>query len=106
MSNETKFIPGLMAKAPHDRAPEYVKAKLSIKRQELLAWLQDQPGDWINADVKVSQNGKWYVALDDWKPNQGERAPPKPAQKATGGSVAGDPNDDIPFAPLGKRNHF
>ena len=82
MSNETKFIPGLMAKAPHDRAPEYVKAKLSIKRQELLAWLQDQPGDWINADVKVSQNGKWYVALDDWKPNQGERPAPKPAQRS------------------------
>lgn len=94
MSNETKFIPGLMAKAPHERAPEYVKAKLSIKRQELLAWLQDQPGDWINADVKVSQNGKWYVALDDWKPNQGERAAPKSATPPPSDTFE---DDSLPF---------
>jgi hypothetical protein len=69
MSNEAKFIDGLIVKAPNERAPEYVKAKLSIKRQELMAWLQAQQGDWINADVKVSQGGKWYAAVDEWKPD-------------------------------------
>lgn len=70
MANEAEFINGLIVKAPNENAPDYVKAKLSIKREELIAWLQARTGDWINADLKVSQNGKWYAAVDNWKPNQ------------------------------------
>jgi hypothetical protein len=70
-SNETEFVNGLIVKAPNDNAPEYVKAKISIRRAELIAWLQTKPDEWINADVKVSQGGKWYVAVDTWKPNGG-----------------------------------
>ena len=101
MSNDPKFIDGLIVKAPNERAPEYVKAKLSIKRAELIAWLQSQTGDWINADVKVSQGGKGYAAVDDWKPEGGERSPrpvakPHPAQvPAPAGDFADDEN--IPF---------
>ncbi len=73
--SDKKFIEGLLVKAPNDNAPEYVKAKLSIKRMELIAWLTQQEGEWINADVKVSQNGKWYAAIDDWKPNGASGAP-------------------------------
>lgn len=87
MSNEPKFIDGLIVKAPHERAPEYVKAKLSIKREELIAWLQQQDGEWVNADVKVSQGGKWYAAVDDWKPNQGG---------GSGGSRGGAPQRERP----------
>lgn len=99
MSSDTKFIDGLLAKPPHERAPEYVKAKLSIKRQELIAWLQAQQGDWINADIKVSQNGKWYVAVDEWKPDS-KRA--KREEEPKNASVSRDPqddfaDDDIPF---------
>jgi hypothetical protein len=96
MANDTQFIPGLIVKAPHERAPEYVKAKLSIKREELIAWLQQQGGEWINADVKVSRNGKWYCAVNEWKPKgNGERrsdARPSP-------SVPADEFEDseIPF---------
>lgn len=83
MSNDTKFIDGLIVKAPNERAPEYVKARLSIKREELIAWLQGQSGEWINADIKQGQSGKWYAAVDDWKPNQGQQqrssAPAQPA---------------------------
>lgn len=64
MSNDPKFIDGLIVKAPHERAPEYVKAKLSIKREELIAWLQQQGGDWINADVKVSQDVTISMFMD------------------------------------------
>ena len=28
---------------------------------ELIAWLNTKDGEWINADVKVSQGGKWYA---------------------------------------------
>lgn len=67
--SEKKFIDGLIVKAPRDGAPEYLICKLSIKREELIAWLQQQNGDWINADVKVSQGGKFYAQVDDWKPD-------------------------------------
>lgn len=79
--SDIKFIDGLIVKAPNERAPEYVKAKLSIKRQELIGWLQQQSGDWVNADIKVSQGGKWYAAVDDWKPNgdQSQRQARQPA---------------------------
>ena len=71
MSNDTKFIDGLRFKEPNERAPEYVKAKGSIKVADLLAWLQQQSGEWVNFDVKVSNGGKWYAAVDNWKPNNG-----------------------------------
>src|SRR5690606_10309364 len=67
-TNETQFVEGLIAKAPNDRAPDYIKAKLSIKREELIAWLEQQDGDWINAEVKEGRSGKWYVAVDNWQP--------------------------------------
>jgi hypothetical protein len=90
--SENKFIDGLIVKAPNEKAPEYVKAKLSIKRVELIAWLTAQTGDWINADIKVSQNDKWYAAVDDWKPN-GEAKPQRQESKP----AAFDESADIPF---------
>lgn len=95
MSNENEFINGLIVKAPNDNAPEYVKAKLSIRIADLKAWLDTREGDWVNADIKVSQNGKWYAAVDNWKPKEGtsssrpQREAPKQAAPA--------PDDDIPF---------
>ena len=90
MSNDTQFINGLIVKAPNDNAPEYVKAKLSIKREELIGWLQSERGEWINADIKVSQGGKWYAAVDTWKPNA-----QKGAEKPKSGE--GFDTDSIPF---------
>ncbi|ADV26979.1 hypothetical protein Psesu_1129 [Pseudoxanthomonas suwonensis 11-1] len=107
--SDTQFIDGLMAKAPHENAPEYVKAKLSIKREELIAWLQQQGGDWINAEVKVSgSSGKWYVAVDQWRPDrerggQQRSAPQRQAQRSAPAtrqdpvSDDGFADDDIPF---------
>lgn len=95
--SDIQFINGLTFKAPHERAPEYVKAKGSIKRDELIATLQAMTGEWVNFDVKVSQGGKWYAAVDNWKPNaKRESVPPKPkpAQQAESGGFV---DDDIPF---------
>jgi len=102
-TNETQFVEGLIAKAPNDRAPDYIKAKLSIKREELIAWLEQQDGDWINAEVKEGRSGKWYVAVDNWQPEQrGERqspqrSAPKQQRQASGGGSADDFDSDIPF---------
>jgi hypothetical protein len=98
--SDIQYINGLIVKAPNEKAPEYVKAKLSIKREELIAWLQGQSGEWINADVKVSQNGKWYAAVDAWKPNSDrqESSAPRQQRQAPATAPAGDfQDDDIPF---------
>lgn len=99
--SDAKFIDGLIAKAPNERAPEYVKAKLSLKRAELIAWLQQQDGELINADVKVSQNGKWYAAVDNWKPGNGtpRQSAPRPTQRPAPATAppADDFDDAIPF---------
>ena len=93
--SDTQFIDGLVVQAPRDNAPEYVKARLWIKRAELIAWLQAQQGDSINADVKVSQGGKWYAAVDNWKPNggTGRSNATKPQRQAPDD----DFGDSIPF---------
>jgi hypothetical protein len=91
--SDIKFIDGLIVKAPHERAPDFVKAKLSIKRAELIAWLEDQDGEWINADVKESRGGKWYVSVDEWKPEREK-------ETESNGPPAAPPadfDDDIPF---------
>lgn len=102
---EAQFINGLTFKAPNERAPEYVKAKGSIKREDLIATLQGMDGDWINFDVKVSQNGKWYAAIDTWKPNsegQSDRPAQRQESKATNADVSNGfvDDSDIPFAPI------
>jgi lipopolysaccharide export LptBFGC system permease protein LptF len=93
MSNDKKFIDGLIFKAPHENAPDYVIAKISIKRSELIAWLQSQDGDWVNADLKKSQQGKFYAAVDDWKPGSAKRQESTTRRDATPPAA----DEDIPF---------
>ncbi len=92
--SDIKFIDGLIVKAPHERAPDFVKARLSIKREELIAWLQSQEGEWVNADIKESKAGKWYAAVDDWKPEQRGEAPAARAAKPAESDYS---DDSIPF---------
>lgn len=102
MANETEFVNGLIVKAPREGAPEYVKASLSIKREELIAWLAGKDGEWINVDVKEGQSGKWYAAVNNWKPQQGNTSSarqPQRVERRDPAPVADDfASDDIPFA--------
>ena len=91
--SDIEFIDGLLVKAPRDNAPDFIKASLSIKRAELIAWLSRRTDEWVNADVKVSKGGKWFVAVDNWKPDS-KKGSDKPAQ----GKTSGDFQDDaIPW---------
>ena len=102
--SEIQFVDGLIVKAPHPKAPDFVKASISINVESLGKWLREQykagNKEWINLDVKESKGGKWYAAVSTFKPKQrNEEAReasstyrPKPAQDS----------DDIPFAPIGK----
>jgi len=68
MEGQKVFVDGLIAKKPRDNAPEWVKVNLSIKREELVAWLTGQSDEWINVQVCESKTGRWYAEVDTWKP--------------------------------------
>jgi hypothetical protein len=88
---EMEFPNGLMVKAPRDGAPDFVKCAISIKREELIEWLQSRDGDWINLDVKEARSGKWYASVNTYKPPQRDETKP-------GVNVpAGEYETDIPF---------
>ena len=85
--SDKEFVNGLIVKPPRDRSPDFVKATISIKRQELIAWLGTKSDDWINLDVKESKGGKWYAEVNNWK-KEVVSEPPKNSVES---------GDDIPF---------
>ena len=72
--SEKEFANGIIYKPPRDGAPEFVKGHISIKRKDLGNWLREKTEDWINLDIKVSKQGKYYVEVNNWKP-KGEKPP-------------------------------
>jgi hypothetical protein len=96
MSNDIEFVDGLIVKAPHEKAPDFVKASISIKVEDLGVWLRAKHKagqEWVNVDVKVAKSGKWYAAVNTYKKED------KPAD--SGGSrqprKSNEQDDDIPF---------
>ena len=75
MSKEMEFVDGMIVKAPSNSAPEFVKCSISIKRKELGNWLRSKDEDWINIDVRESKGGKWYAAVNDFKPDSTKASP-------------------------------
>lgn len=72
--NKVEFPEGLFVKSPHEKAPDWVIGSISIKRKDLGNWLRGKTEDWINLDIKLSKDGKWYVAVNTYK------KPDKPAE--------------------------
>jgi hypothetical protein len=68
MMSDVEFVDGFIAKAPNENAPDYVKAKVSIKREDLLNWLAKRQDEWINLEIKEGRTGRWYASVDNWKP--------------------------------------
>lgn len=97
--SDIEFPKGLFVDKPNPKAPDFVKAKISIKRKELGNWLRSKDDDYINIDVKESKDGKWYAAVNTWKPDSKPPAKdPDNREPAAGGGTAGnDFDDDIPF---------
>ena len=74
---DKEFVNGLIVKAPHENAPDFIKCGISIKRKDLGNWLRGKDDDWINLQVKVSKDGKWYAEVDNWKPEKKQDTPPE-----------------------------
>jgi hypothetical protein len=101
MSNDIEFVDGLIVKAPHEKAPDFVKASISIKVEDLGVWLRAKHKageEWVNIDVKEAKSGKWYAAVNTYKKEgaKGTGGSPQP-QRSNDRKVPGEDIDDIPF---------
>jgi len=92
MSNIT-FVNGLIPKR-NDNAPDYAICKLAAKKSELIPFLNEQDGDWVNMEVMRSKAGNLYTKLDTYEPDQAEVAKQGVAQAK---QKLEEFDDDLPF---------
>jgi len=99
MADKT-FPKGLIFKVPSDKAPDFVKGTISIKKGEFIDFLNTQEGDWVNIKLLTSREGKAYSELDTWKPGKRDTQT-KPDNRETAtesdNSNSDEPNSDLPF---------
>jgi hypothetical protein len=98
---DIEFVDGLIVKAPHERAPDFVKASISIKVADLGQWLRERyknGEEWVNCDVKVAKSGTWYACVNTYKPKErNEEARTAGSTYRPGKAKPQDDNSDIPF---------
>jgi len=70
--SEQKYIKGIFIKDPHENAPDFVLAQVSIRREETINSLSQMTDDWVNLDVLKSREGEVYGKLNTWKKDQSE----------------------------------
>lgn len=74
------FVDGLFVFNPGEKAPDFVKARLSFQPEKFAKWLADNKDKanekgFIGVDVLVSRDGKWYAKLSTFKPRAQAAAP-------------------------------
>ena len=64
------YAPAMNWSVPRDGAPDFIKAKVGIKVDEFVAFLEENKKEsgWINFEMKESQDGRYYFELDTWEP--------------------------------------
>jgi hypothetical protein len=101
--NDKIFAKGIYFSLPNDKAPDYVKGKLSVKVADAIEFLKEyeNKAGYVNFDLKVSQSGKAYVELDTYqsiKPEATERVVQStPPSLATIEYPEDINSEDIPF---------
>ena len=73
---DKEFPQGIIAKLPHENAPDFVKFSLSLNKPSLMQWLNTKNEEWINLQAKISREGKFYLEVDNWKPRSQQSTPP------------------------------
>ncbi len=95
---EKVFVDGLRVRAKRENAPDWIKMRMSIKREELISWLQSRSEDWIEIDVKESRAGNLYAEVDTWKPNSANPTNSNPNNAAEDTGIEKTSfSDDVPF---------
>lgn len=105
------FVDGMIAKKPHEKAPDFVKANLSVKLGDFIRFADPhKKNGWVNIVIKEGRSGKYYAELDTYEPKKpdpstGEVAPEELPETletpdtTTSQGVNGEQIDlnDIPF---------
>ncbi len=71
------FAEGIYLNTVHEKAPDFIKANVSIHVQKAISWLAtnqklaDEKG-YIKLVGKESKQGKRYFQIDTWKPEKKE----------------------------------
>lgn len=77
MSDKPIYPEGMSFFDPHKNAPDYVKGRISFNVGKFIEWAdRHQVNGWLNLDVKTSQKGITYFALNQYKPGE-KKAEPK-----------------------------
>ena len=77
------YPPGMNWTKPNPEAPEFIKAKVGIKvfeddgkEGEFIEMLKENAKKgWVNFEMKLSQDGRYYFELDTWEPKPQAEAP-------------------------------
>jgi len=81
---------GWRVSKPNEDAPDFVIANIGIKLSDFALFVKKhQDGSWMNIQVKVSRDGKYYAELDTWKP--------KTTQDNTQDDTQADDSSDLAF---------
>jgi hypothetical protein len=77
MPEDKEFPTGLFVSPPRPNAPDFVKGRISIKREDFMAYLSGKDSEWLRIDIKEGfkkdedGNPKWYAQVDNWvKPSE------------------------------------
>lgn len=101
------FAKGIIYKTPRSNAPDFVKGSLSFKVDEAIEFLKENAKNgWCNCNLLISKQGKPYVSLDTWEPNNSYSSGDSQnvnnhykskANNALKNSGYGSSEEDIPF---------
>jgi hypothetical protein len=61
------FANGITFKKPSEKAPDFVIGNLSVKKSEFIKFLNEQPGEWVNLNIKTSKAGNPYIDVYEAK---------------------------------------
>lgn len=66
---EKIFVDGMKFENPPATAPSFVKGRISIKADALIAFCQKHQNEkgWLNVDLKESKGGVMYFELNTYK---------------------------------------
>jgi hypothetical protein len=72
--SDRDFADGLYVKEPWPNSPDFVKFRINIEKERLMAWLLTQETDkgWINMEVKLNKKGELFA---DVQRGKGQQAP-------------------------------
>jgi len=95
---DTVFIKGMIVKKPSEKAPDFIKANISFKVDEIVQFLQEHAKNgWVNVQVKESKGGKYYAQVDTWERKTTEAEDREYDRKADAEGSEEITPDDIPY---------